>query len=68
MEKGFKTIEELAEPLESRYVKTGSSSAGILRRESYYAIVNGYKDPFLDRNAILCRGHLQRRDGILQTL
>ena len=52
MAKEFKTIEQLVELLESRNVKTDEDTANILRRESYYAIVNGYKDPFLDRDAM----------------
>lgn len=52
MAKEFKTIDELVELLESRNVKTDDMTALILKRESYYAIVNGYKDPFLDKNAM----------------
>lgn len=63
MEKGFKTIEELVELLESRNVKTDSSTAGILRRESYYAIVNGYKGPFLDRDAMQSSADDIYKDG-----
>lgn len=57
MPKDFKTIEELIEILESRGVSTDANTAAILKRESYYAIVNGYKDPFLDRDA------MQRSNG-----
>lgn len=52
MAKEFKTIEQLVDLLESRNVRTDADTANILRRESYYAIVNGYKDPFLDRDAM----------------
>ena len=52
MEKEFKTIEQLVELLESRNVETDGDTAAILRRESYYAIVNGYKDSFLDRESM----------------
>lgn len=52
MAKEFKTIDQLVELLESRNVRTDADTANILRRESYYAIVNGYKDPFLDREAM----------------
>ena len=52
MAKEFKTIEELVLLLESRGVETDGDTPGILKRESYYAIVNGYKDPFLDRRAM----------------
>ena len=44
----FRTIEELVEILESRGVKTDEDTARAIERESYYAIVNGYKKPFLD--------------------
>ena len=44
----FRTIEELIEILESRGVKTDEDTARAIERESYYAIVNGYKKPFLD--------------------
>ena len=52
MAKEFKTIGELVLLLESRGVKTDEDTPVILKRESYYAIVNGYKDPFLDRKAM----------------
>ena len=52
MAKEFKTIEELVNLLESRNVKTDEETATALKRESYYAIVNGYKDTFLDREAM----------------
>lgn len=52
MAKEFKTIGELVLLLESRGVETDGNTPGILKRESYYAIVNGYKDPFLDRKAM----------------
>lgn len=50
--KEFKTIDQLVELLESRNVRTDADTANILRRESYYAVVNGYKDTFLDREAM----------------
>lgn len=52
MAKEFKTIDELVSLLESRGVKTDAKTAPALRREGYYAIVNGYKGPFLDREAM----------------
>ena len=52
MPKEFKTNEELVKLLESRGVITDGKTLGILRRESYYAIVNGYKGPFLDYAAM----------------
>lgn len=52
MPKEFKTINELITLLESRGVKTDSDTEIALMRESYYAIVNGYKKPFLDLKAM----------------
>ena len=52
MAKEFKTIDELVGLLESRHVKTDADTRTALMRESYYAVVNGYKDPFLDREAM----------------
>ena len=52
MDKTFKTVDELASLLESRGVKTDADTAKAIARESYYAIVNGYKKPFLDYEAM----------------
>lgn len=49
MAKEFKTLDELIALLESRGVETDGETKRQLIRESYYAIVNGYKGPFLDR-------------------
>ena len=53
MAKEFKTIDELVALLASRNIATDEATAGVLARESYYAVVNGYKDPFLDRDAMV---------------
>lgn len=45
MAKEFKTFAQLIELLESRGVATDASTTDCLRRESYYAVVNGYKVP-----------------------
>lgn len=50
--KDFKTIEELVQLLESRGVITDEWTPLAIERESYYAIVNGYKGPFLDKQAM----------------
>lgn len=50
--KEFKTIDELVELLKARNVETDDETSRILQRESYYAIVNGYKGPFLDKDAM----------------
>ena len=43
MAKEFKTIDELIDLLESRNVITDENTKTQLMRESYYAVVNGYK-------------------------
>lgn len=50
--KEFKTIAEQVSILESRGMKVGQEAAVILLRENYYSVVNGYKDPFLDKEAM----------------
>ena len=49
MAKEFKTFEQLVELMESRGITTDEQTIPTLKRESYYAIINGYKDPFLDK-------------------
>ena len=55
MAKEFKTIAELIDLLESRNVKTDDDTKAQLMRESYYAIINGYKNPFLDKKTMANR-------------
>jgi abortive infection bacteriophage resistance protein len=50
--KEFKTITEQVALLESRGMKVDDETPVILLRENYYSIVNGYKDPFLDKDAM----------------
>lgn len=50
--KGFKTVEEQVAILRKRGMAVDDSADVILLRENYYAVVNGYKDPFLDREAM----------------
>lgn len=57
MTKEFKTYDELISLMESRGIKTDSETIPALMRESYYAIVNGYKEPFLDRIAMQSCNH-----------
>lgn len=52
MDKPFKTIDEQVAILRSRGLATDERTAGILEREGYYSVVNGYKGPFLDRGAM----------------
>lgn len=49
MGKTFLTIEEQMDLLESRGVRRSDSERHALMREGYYSIVNGYKQPFLDK-------------------
>lgn len=51
MPKPFRTIREQVGILSSRGLATDERTAGILEREGYYCVVNGYKDPFIDREA-----------------
>lgn len=50
--KEFKTIAEQVSILEARGMKVGQEAATILLRENYYSVVNGYKDPFLDKETM----------------
>lgn len=52
MNKEFKTIDELVSLLASRNIIVDAETGRILQKEGYYAIVNGYKDTFLDRDAM----------------
>ena len=48
MDKPFKTLDEQVELLRSRGVSCGSHARQLLLREGYYAVVNGYRLPFVD--------------------
>ena len=48
-DKPFHSFDALVTRLESRGVQVDAETRIILQRESYYAVVNGYKDPFIDR-------------------
>lgn len=50
--KEFKTIAEQIAILESRGMSVGEDAPIVLLRENYYSVINGYKDPFLDREAM----------------
>ncbi|MCH4082688.1 MAG: hypothetical protein LKE92_11325 [Atopobiaceae bacterium] len=51
--KPFKTIDEQVEILRSRGlgISDQNRAAAFLLRENYHAVVNGYKDAFLDLEA-----------------
>lgn len=50
--KEFKTIAAQIGILESRGMIVGEGASTVLLRENYYSIINGYKDPFLDKGAM----------------
>ena len=50
--KEFKTIDEQIRILESRGMRVGEEASTVLLRENYYSVINGYKDPFLDKEAM----------------
>lgn len=51
MDKPFKTYEELMELMRSRGLAVDGKTLFVLKREGYYAVVNGYKDPFLEHKS-----------------
>lgn len=63
--KPFKTIDEQVEILRSRglSISDQNRAAAFLLRENYYAVVNGYKDAFLDLEASNLAGEDRYRDG-----
>ncbi|MGB4441017.1 MAG: Abi family protein [Coriobacteriia bacterium] len=63
VEKTFHTFDELVGLLESRGVAVDDSTRIVLKRESYYAVVNGYKDLFLDAVATNAAGEDRYRSG-----
>lgn len=67
MGKPFLTIQQQIELLEPRGVKTDDASGSILLREGYYSVVNGYKDPFIDRRATAAAGDDRYREGAALT-
>ena len=62
--KGFKTIAEQIAILESRGMAVGPDAPIVLLRENYYSIVNGYKDPFLDKDAMQERSEDAYIEGV----
>ncbi len=50
--KEFKTIAEQIGILEFRGMVVDEAAAVVLLRENYYSVVNGYKDPFLDKQVM----------------
>lgn len=50
-DKVFHSFDELVERLTSRGVEVDCQTKTVLKRESYYAVVNGYRDLFIDKSA-----------------
>ncbi|MBQ9057652.1 MAG: hypothetical protein IJ125_00530 [Atopobiaceae bacterium] len=50
MDKPFRSIDEQIELLQSRGIETDEKTGSILLREGYYQIINGYKDPFINKD------------------
>ena len=44
-------VESQVQQLNRRGLQTDMRTPWILEREGYYSVVNGYKDPFLDKEA-----------------
>lgn len=63
MDKPFKSIEDQVALLESRGVETDGGTGEILLREGYYAVVNGYKQPFLDQSKTIQAGDDRYKKG-----
>ncbi|MBK5211059.1 MAG: Abi family protein [Coriobacteriia bacterium] len=51
MDKPFKTIDELICLMNARGISTSINTKGIIEREGYYQIINGYKPLFIDIKA-----------------
>ena len=63
VQKPFKTISEQVSLLSSRGVEIDMDAESVLMRNGYYPIVNGYKDPFLDRDAMQSAGDDRYKPG-----
>lgn len=64
--KPFKTVEEQIEILKRRGIVFSNErhAAAFLLRENYYAVVNGYKDAFLDKQASNLAGEDKYPQGL----
>lgn len=63
MDKPFKTIDEQIDILTSRGVLCDAETPDVLRREGYYSVVNGYKDPFIDARKSAEKGEDVFKEG-----
>ena len=64
-QKGFKTVKEQITTLEQRGVSFSDREAAgrFLLKESYYVVVNGYKEAFIDKQASNLAGEDRYREG-----
>lgn len=51
MYRPFMAVESQVQQLNRRGLQTDMRTPWILEREGYYSVVNGYKDPFFDKEA-----------------
>lgn len=63
MDKPFLTIDQQIELLNSRGMTTDSNTYNILLSEGYYAIVNGYKEQFIDKDKTAACGDDRYAEG-----
>ncbi len=59
MEKRFRDLDEQVSILRRRGMETDARTRQVLLREGYYAVINGYRKPFLD-TAATARAHEDR--------
>lgn len=62
-DKGFHTFDELVELLSRRGVAVDQHTKTVLKRESYYSVVNGYKDLFIDKALSAAAGEDRYKPG-----
>lgn len=67
MDKPFKTVDEQLDILERRGVSCADREAArrFLLKEGYYVAVNGYKEPFVDKQATNLAGEDRYEDGMM---
>lgn len=63
MDKPFRTIDQQVAILGLRGVEIGPETAAVLRREGYYSVVNGYKQPFIDQGRTASEGDDRYKAG-----
>lgn len=63
MDKPFRTIDDQVSILRRRGMLVGDDAGIVLAREGYYSIINGYKDPFIDKHASAVAGEDSFKHG-----